>query len=137
MVKSYAAMGGLHGAIDAARRLRASVAAKSISHIDITVGTTSVSDGSSLAPFDSLTEIVPTPVANWNLRLIGIDADGALAKQLEFDGERVVTKKNLQPLKGFDQVVAIIAYDEPTELQPQYAPYTLTVNGVIQPGGGG
>ncbi|MDT5185731.1 MAG: hypothetical protein QOJ20_1596 [Mycobacterium sp.] len=40
MVKSYAAMGGLHGAIDAARRLRASVDPKRIAHIDITVGTT-------------------------------------------------------------------------------------------------
>jgi 2-methylcitrate dehydratase PrpD len=40
MVKSYAAMGGLHGAIDAARRLRPSVDPKRITHIDITVGTT-------------------------------------------------------------------------------------------------
>ena len=28
-----------------------------------------------------------------------------------------------------------MAYDEPTELVQQYAPYTLTVNGVVQPGG--
>jgi 2-methylcitrate dehydratase PrpD len=40
MVKSYAAMGGLHGAIDAARRLRNSVAPEDISKIDITVGET-------------------------------------------------------------------------------------------------
>jgi 2-methylcitrate dehydratase PrpD len=40
MVKSYAAMGGLHGAIDAARRLRPSVDPKRVTHIDITVGTT-------------------------------------------------------------------------------------------------
>ncbi len=40
MVKSYAAMGGLHGAIDAARRLRPSVDPDRISRIDITVGTT-------------------------------------------------------------------------------------------------
>ena len=40
MVKSYAAMGGLHGAVDAARRLRASVAPHDISQIDITVGET-------------------------------------------------------------------------------------------------
>lgn len=40
MVKSYAAMGGLHGAIDAARRLRNSVAPQSISSVDITVGET-------------------------------------------------------------------------------------------------
>ena len=35
----------------------------------------------------------------------------------------------------FDKVVAIVAYDEPTEQVQQYAPYTLTVNGVLQPGG--
>jgi 2-methylcitrate dehydratase PrpD len=40
MVKSYAAMGGLHGAIDAARKLRNSVAPQDISKIDITVGET-------------------------------------------------------------------------------------------------
>ncbi len=40
MVKSYAAMGGLHGAIDAARQLRSSVDPRRISHTEITVGTT-------------------------------------------------------------------------------------------------
>ncbi|OBJ72638.1 MmgE/PrpD family protein [Mycobacterium colombiense] len=40
MVKSYAAMGGLHGAIDAARQLRNSVAPEDISAVDITVGET-------------------------------------------------------------------------------------------------
>jgi hypothetical protein len=35
----------------------------------------------------------------------------------------------------FDKVVAIVAYDEPTEQVQQYAPYTLKVNGVTQPGG--
>src|SRR6201995_2364469 len=40
MVKSYAVMGGLHGAVDAARQLRQSVAAEDISKIDITVGET-------------------------------------------------------------------------------------------------
>jgi 2-methylcitrate dehydratase PrpD len=40
MVKSYAAMGGLHGAIDAARQLRSSIAPGDISKIHITVGET-------------------------------------------------------------------------------------------------
>jgi 2-methylcitrate dehydratase PrpD len=40
MVKSYAAMGGLHGAIDAARRIRSSVAPEHILRVDITVGET-------------------------------------------------------------------------------------------------
>ncbi|BBZ29404.1 MmgE/PrpD family protein [Mycolicibacterium madagascariense] len=40
MVKSYAAMGGLHGAIDGARRLRGMLVPQAISHVDITVGET-------------------------------------------------------------------------------------------------
>src|SRR5246127_4120713 len=40
MVKSYAVMGGLHGAVDAARQLRESVVTADISKIDITVGET-------------------------------------------------------------------------------------------------
>ncbi|RAU90187.1 MmgE/PrpD family protein [Mycobacterium colombiense] len=40
MVKSYAAMGGLHGAIEAARKLRNSIAPEDISSVDITVGET-------------------------------------------------------------------------------------------------
>ena len=40
MVKSYAVMGGLHGAVDAARQLRQSIAPEDISKIDITVGET-------------------------------------------------------------------------------------------------
>ena len=40
MVKSYAVMGGLHGAVDAARQLRESVAPEDISKIEITVGET-------------------------------------------------------------------------------------------------
>src|SRR5271157_938243 len=40
MVKSYAVMGGLHGAVDAARQLRESLAPEDISKIDITVGET-------------------------------------------------------------------------------------------------
>jgi 2-methylcitrate dehydratase PrpD len=40
MVKSYAAMGGLHGAIDAARQLRTTLDPGRIARIDITVGTT-------------------------------------------------------------------------------------------------
>ncbi|MBC9226392.1 hypothetical protein GL325_08670 [Aeromicrobium sp. 636] len=39
-------------------------------------------------------------------------------------------------LKVDDVVVGgIVSYDESTELVQQYAPYTLTVNGVVQPGG--
>ena len=46
-------------------------------------------------------------------------------------------REALGALSPFEKVVAIVAYDEPTELVTQYAPYTLKANGVTQPGGGG
>ncbi|MBQ1051233.1 immune inhibitor A [Micromonospora sp. C51] len=104
---------------------------------DIAVGGTLVSDGSSLEPFDSPSEINPTPVANWNVRFVGINEKLKLAYQVEVDGKSNFTLGLIQTalLSAFPKVVAIVAYDEPTEQVTQYAPYTLTVNNVAQPGG--
>jgi hypothetical protein len=104
---------------------------------NIAVGGTAISDGSSLAPFKSPTEIKPTAVNNFNLKLVGIDPAHHLAWQFEFDGKFDLSLNRIQLalLALFPQVVAIVAYDEPTEQVQQYAPYQLTVNGVLQPGG--
>jgi hypothetical protein len=105
---------------------------------DISVGATAISDGSSLAPFKSPTEIRPVDVHNWNVRLVGIREGKVPAiLQAEFDGKNQLQldRGKLALLSRFDKVVAIVAYDEPTEQVQQYAPYTLTVNGVVQPGG--
>jgi immune inhibitor InhA-like protein len=105
---------------------------------DIKVGGTTVSDGSSLAPFKSPTQIHPTDVHNWNVRLVGINEGKVpLVLQVEFNGHSSVrlTRGQLALATPFQKVVAIVAYDEPTEQVQQYAPYTLTVNGVLQPGG--
>jgi hypothetical protein len=106
---------------------------------DITVGGTTISDGSSLAPFKSPSEVHPTQVHNWNVRLVGIEEGKVPAvRQVEFDGRDSIqlNRDQLDVFSRFDKVVAIVAYDEPTEQVQQYAPYTLTVNGVVQPGGG-
>jgi hypothetical protein len=105
---------------------------------DITVGATTISDGSSLAPFKSTTEIHPVDVHNWNVRLVGIrEGRVPVIAQAEFDGKSQLQldRRRLALLSPFDKVVAIVAYDEPTEQVQQYAPYTLKVNGVVQPGG--
>ena len=104
---------------------------------DIAINGTPISDGSSLTPFKSPTEILPTAVANWNVRLVGIDEAYANAWQVEYNGQSSVTvgKADLAKLAAYPKVVALVAYDEPTEGVQQYAPYTLTVNGVVQPGG--
>ncbi|MGH3880872.1 MAG: choice-of-anchor J domain-containing protein [Actinophytocola sp.] len=106
---------------------------------NISVGATQVSDGSSLEPFDSPTEIHPQPVNNWNVRIIGYNEQHKIALQAEFNGKNQIRLGTLQMLVFalFPKVVVEVAYDEPTELVQQYAPYTLTVNGVVQPGGGG
>jgi Immune inhibitor A peptidase M6 len=105
---------------------------------DITVGGTTISDGSSLAPFDSPTEIRPVAVHNWNVRIVGIRSGRVpVVLQAEFDGKSTIKlgRGPLALLTPFDTVVAIVAYDEPTEQVQQYAPYALTVNGTVQPGG--
>jgi hypothetical protein len=103
---------------------------------DITVGTTTVSTGG-LAAFRSPTQVRPTAVHRWSLRLIGVDKDRSLAWQFAYDGSARVTldRARLARLADFGKVVALVAYDEPTERVTQYAPYTLTVNGVRQAGG--
>jgi Immune inhibitor A peptidase M6 len=105
---------------------------------DITVGGTTISDGSSLAPFKSPTQVNPVEVDNWNVRLVGINEGKVpVVLQVEFDGKESITlnRRDLALAAPFSKVVAIVAYDEPTEQVQQYAPYTLTVNGVLQPGG--
>jgi Immune inhibitor A peptidase M6 len=106
---------------------------------DLTIGGTTISDGSSLEPFSSPTEINPVEVTNWNVKLIGFDERNQVAMQAEFNGKSSVRLNQLQLLlfSLFPTVVATVSYDEPTEQVQQYAPYTLTVNGVVQPGGGG
>lgn len=106
---------------------------------DIKVNGTQVSDGSSLDVFKSPSQVRPTQVQNWNVRLVGIDAQHHFALQAEFNGKNSISLNRLGLLAFtlFPKVVAIVAYDEPTEQVNQYAPYTLTVNGVQQPGGGG
>lgn len=106
---------------------------------DIRVGSTEVSDGSSLEPFDSPTEIVPIDVENWDLRLVGMHDKVHRAVQVSFDGRSQVglttRSGELKKLMKFGTIVAIVSYDDSGEQVQQYAPYTLTVNGVLQPGG--
>ena len=54
---------------------------------------------------------------NWNLRLIGLDEKHSFAAQLEFNGKHHVTlsRAQLACSRAFPKVVAVVAYDEPTE----------------------
>jgi hypothetical protein len=89
---------------------------------DIRVGATRI--GADLSVFRSPTQIVPTPVHHWHVRLVGVRSGTV----------KVVAVEQFRRLRGYDKVVAVVAYDEPTERFSRYAPYTLTVNGVRQSG---
>ncbi|MBP2329883.1 hypothetical protein JOF56_010268 [Kibdelosporangium banguiense] len=104
---------------------------------DVTLGGAAVSDGANIAAFKSPTQIRPTPVHNWNVKLIGINEKYSFALQLESNGKSTINLNRTQLLlmSAFPTVVAVVAYDEPTEQVAQYAPYKLTANGVVQPGG--
>jgi hypothetical protein len=91
----------------------------------IALGDRTLSDGSTVNGWVSPTAIVPTPVHAWHVTLVGLGDKRA----------RLVPIKDFALLADYPKVVAIVAYDEPTETVRQYAPYKLTVNGILQPGG--
>jgi hypothetical protein len=91
----------------------------------ITLGRSVLTDGSDLRGWTSPAAIVPTRVHAWHVTLVGLGSRRA----------KVVPLSKFKQLKGYPKVVAIVAYDEPTEQVKQYAPYRLTANGVLQPGG--
>jgi hypothetical protein len=91
----------------------------------VTLGDRTLSDGTNLDGWKSPTQIVPTPVHAWHVTLVGIDGNHA----------QVVPLDRFRALAAYPEVVAVVAYDEPTEQVTQYAPYRLVANGVLQPGG--
>ena len=85
---------------------------------DVSVGGVVVSDGSSLAPFKSPSQIGPTAVENWNVKLIGINSQLKTAIQIEVDGQGKFNVSGLFVrllLALFPQVVVVVAYDDSTE----------------------
>ena len=102
---------------------------------DLAVGGTSISDGSSLAGWQSPTEISPIPVNGFTVQLVAWKTKSntpvAITRlQLDANFDVTVTGQQLQKVLGgtrADFVGAIITYDEPTESIADYAPYTLTV----------
>jgi len=69
---------------------------------------------------------------------MSVNGNKITLKQLPLTGDFAVTNKaNVQKYidKNADLVAAIVTYDDPSETSDQNAPYQLTVNGVVQPGG--
>jgi hypothetical protein len=105
---------------------------------DIRVGGAAIGDGASFTGWRP--ELAAPAVAGFTVQLVGITgARSSIVAQVPLDADFRASLEGgkLRRLVGdqVDQVVAVVTYDEPTETITRYAPYTLTVNGVRQPGG--
>jgi hypothetical protein len=110
---------------------------------DVAVGGTTISDGTSLAGWQSPSEVNPTEVHGFTLQLVAYRAKGKSPVRiatvpLNGNFDALLDGEDLEELLGksnADFVGAIVMYDEPTETVGGYAPYRLVVNGALQPGG--
>ena len=101
---------------------------------------TLVSDGADLASWQSMTQVHPVPVAGWTVQLVAYDGAGNawyfnLPLDSSFHGS--LNAAAIQSALGTTAttVGAIVMQDDPTETVTDEAHYTLTVNGIVQPGG--
>jgi len=107
---------------------------------DVMIDDTLISDGSTLEGWQSATQFNNVEVEAYTVRLVAY-GNGNRAwigeVSLDEDNNGVLTGGALRKAIGFraDVVAAIVTYHDSTELVQQYAPYTLRVNGVVQPGG--
>jgi hypothetical protein len=107
---------------------------------DVAVDGSVLSDGSTLEGWSSPTEFNAIDVEGYTVRLIAY-RDGRKAwigeVPLDEDFNGVLQGGLLRKALGTqaDVVAAIVTYHDSTETVVQYAPYTLRVNGVLQPGG--
>ena len=99
-----------------------------------------VSDGSDLAGWQSPTQRRPTAVSGFTVQLVAYDDSGnawiaQLPLDASFDGSLDAGEIAAALGTSATTVGALVMYDEPTESILAEAPYTLTVNGAVQPGG--
>lgn len=92
---------------------------------DVSIGANKILSDS-LDGWKSPTQWYPVAVRGWHVSLVGL---GRLRAA-------VVPVERAASLRGYPKIVAVVAQDDPTGTITQYAPYTLTVDGVVQPGGG-
>jgi hypothetical protein len=107
---------------------------------NLALGGVPLSDGSTLAGWSSPTQINPAEVAGFTVRLIAYTADhkAAWAATMPLDAnlDGALSGEVLRTAIGAtaEVVAVLVTYRDPTETIDQYAPYTLKVNGVTQPG---
>jgi hypothetical protein len=94
-------------------------------------------DENPLSAFGEQTGQQGPSVEGWTVRLVGLDPQRhrALVATYAHAFDLTLRAGDLARFAGYPQVVAVITQDDSQELIDSYAPYTLTVNGVAQPGG--
>jgi hypothetical protein len=110
---------------------------------NVKINSTVISDGSSLAGWQTFTQIKPIAVNGYTVQIVGYSSDGkkafvgSMPLTPNFRGELKVgaIDKLITSDSKIDVVAALVMYDEPTESINQYARYTLKANDVVQPGG--
>jgi hypothetical protein len=107
---------------------------------DVKVGSTLVSDGSSLAGWKSFTETKANTVSGYTVNIVSINTakKQVTIKPLRLNADfSVKGKAKVQKYvdKKADFVGVVVFYDDPAETSFQYAPYELKANGVTQAGG--
>ena len=109
---------------------------------DVRLGNVTLTDGSSLAGWQSFSQLSSAPLVGLSVQLVGYSGDRdkrAFIHRLRLDarlrGELSGAALRTLLAPGYDVVAAVVTYDEPTEGKAAYVPYALRVNGVLQPGG--
>lgn len=105
---------------------------------NIAVGGTAIP--STLAGWQTISQVNPTPVAGWTVQLVAYDAKGrAWYDRMHLNGAFDGSLSGHDLLRHLGRratvVGAIVTQDDPSETVTQYARYTLRANGVTQPGG--
>ncbi|WP_432520403.1 peptidase M6 [Kineococcus sp. SYSU DK006] len=106
----------------------------------VAVGGQPLAGATDLSTWQSITQAHPVPVAGWTVQLVGYDAKRVSVVQLPVVQTRWgwSTAAPVAKVLGFtpDVAAVIVTADDPTESAPApAAPYNLSVNGVLQPGG--
>ena len=122
---------------DSATQGNGSLDAPGIYVDDIAIAGRPVSDGSSLAGFQS----AYVAVFGFTVQILSIDSRKKRISVVRLPLTRTFTLRDRTSAERYidrnaDFVGAIVTFNDPAETATRYAKYELTVNGVRQPGGG-
>jgi Immune inhibitor A peptidase M6 len=119
---------------------------------DVAVGGTTLTDGTAVSGWRTATQIRPVRTGGFDVQFLGYTSktlttpgrngrDVAFVRRIPtgdgkaFDLDRKAIRRLTRGARDSDVVAVLVMQRDPDEAITQYAPYTLKVNGVRQPGG--